>query len=223
MHASKPGVGSHLGTVAASPAVADLWFAHVGEHVPDIDRLSRDYLSKDECDRLARYRSREAAERYVVTRSLVREVLSERLGIAAREVPVTRTDTGKPIVAGGLHFNVSHSGDLILLAVSEQRDVGVDVERRRAVERVDALITRWLSGPELEDLARLSSSGSDTSDAFLRVWSAKEARLKALGVGISGAARAGLRDVDVVPLDDLLRNAVSARDARGYVGAVAFA
>jgi 4'-phosphopantetheinyl transferase len=158
-----------------------------------------------------------------VTRSLVRVVLSGLLGTPARDVPVSRTDTGKPVIAGGIHFNVSHSGDLILLALSEQRDVGVDLERRRRVERVEALIERWLSAAERTQLQRLSDDGVDPSDAFLRVWSAKEARLKALGVGISGAASAEAREVDLVSLDALLATIESERDALGYVGALAFA
>lgn len=209
--------------MAAAPAVADVWFAWVGDHARDVDRFSRDYLSGEERSRLDAYRSREAAERYVVTRSLVRVVLSDRLGMSARDIRVSRTDTGKPVIAEGIHFNVSHSGDLILLALSEQRDVGVDVERRRPVQRVDALVERWLTATEREDLERLARDGADASDAFLRIWSLKEARLKALGVGISGATRAELHKVDVLPLDALLDSVVSDRDEQGYVGGLAFA
>jgi 4'-phosphopantetheinyl transferase len=209
--------------VAAAPAVADVWFAWVGDHARDVDRFSRDYLSREERSRLDAYRSREAAERYVVTRSLVRLVLSDRLGMSARDIRVSRTDTGKPVIAEGIHFNVSHSGDLILLALSEQRDVGVDVERRRQVERVDALVQRWLTAAEREELDRLARDGADASDAFLRIWSLKEARLKALGVGISGAAGAELHKVDVLSLDALLDSVIGGRDDRGYVGALAFA
>lgn len=168
------------------------------------------------------YRSRDAAERYVVTRSLVRTVLSGRLGVAPRDVRVSRTDTGKPVVAEGIHFNVSHSGDLIVLALSEARPIGVDVERRRPVERVDALTLRWLSEGERADLGRLVQAGASPSDAFLRVWSLKEAKLKALGVGIVGAAGAPLETIDARPLDGLLA-ALANRGGDGYVGAVAFA
>jgi 4'-phosphopantetheinyl transferase len=203
--------------------VADIWCARVGEHADDVDRLGRDYLSDDECARLDLYRSDEAAERYVVTRSLVRIVLSEHLGVAARDVRVSRTDTGKPVIAEGIHFNVSHSGDLILLALSEQRAVGVDVERRREVPRVRALTARWLSEAERVDVARLLAAGASDSEAFLRIWSLKEARLKALGVGISGASRAPLDDVHALPLDHLLDPIAGDRYGQGYVGAIAFA
>jgi 4'-phosphopantetheinyl transferase len=194
----------------------------VGDHAKDVDRFSRDCLSDDERGHLGRYRSRDAAERYVVTRSLVRGVLGERLGVPARDLRVSRTDTGKPIVAEGVHFNVSHSGDLILVALSSRRAIGVDIERRREVERVDAMTRRWLDVAERREMGRLETSGVSRSDAFLRVWSLKEARLKALGVGISGASGAQLHTVYAEPLDPLLATLEHKR-GESYVGAVAFA
>lgn len=196
--------------------------AWVGDHVHEVDEFSRRFLSDDECMRLDSYRSKAAAERYVVTRSLVRIVLGGHIGEEPRKVRVSRTDLGKPL-ADRVHFNVSHSGDLVLVAVSDNRAVGVDVERRRPVQRVSALIERWLTPAERSELDRVRHAVGDDSEAFLRVWSLKEARLKALGVGISGAARAGLDEVDAQPLDELLDALAHRPGERGYVGAVAFA
>lgn len=216
-------VGCHLGVAASQAASADIWYAWVGLHAGDIDRFSRDLLSPDEQAHLSIYRFRDAAERYVVTRSLVRAVLSERLAVSPRSINVTRTGSGKPVITGGVHFNVSHSGDLILLALCDDRPVGVDVERKRDVERVDALAARWLSAPEQDVFAAMRRRGASASDAFLRLWSLKEARLKALGVGIAGAAGARLDLVDASPLDNLLERLGAQRSEPEYVGAVAFA
>lgn len=194
----------------------------MGDHLRDVDDFSRRYLSAVECERLDSYRSRAAAERYVVTRSLVRTVLGAHTGVAPRELGVRLTPTGKP-EAEGVHFNVTHSGEIILLAVCDDRPVGVDVERRREVVRVQALIDRWLTAEERGELRALRERGLDDSDAFLRVWSLKEARLKALGVGISGAGGAEFASVAARGLDDLLEPIVRETDERGYVGAVAFA
>jgi 4'-phosphopantetheinyl transferase len=216
-------VGGRLGSARTARGEAELWFAWVGEHAGAVDRLSRDVLSTAEQTRLGRYRSRDAAERYVVTRSLVRMVLARRLGAEPRSVEVLRTDAGKPVIAGNVHFNVSHSADLVVMALSTDCDVGVDVERRREIDRVDQLRRRWLTEPEREEVDRLSSSGTSVSDAFLRIWTLKEARLKALGIGISGAALE-LRDIDVVSLDDALARLAGGDQARAnYVGAIAFA
>lgn len=216
-------VGCHLGVASSRNGSAEIWYAWVGDHADDIERFSRDLLSMDEQAHLAGYRVREAAERYVVTRSLVRAVLSDRLSVSPRDIRVIRTDTGKPVVMHGVHFNVSHSGDLILMAVSEERAVGVDVERKRDVQRVDALLGRWLSVEEQGEFTQLRSRGVPPSDAFLRLWSLKEARLKALGVGISGAGRARLDLVEAFPLDSLLDRLAAQRAEPEYVGAIAFA
>jgi len=206
-----------------SAGSADVWFARIGEHARDIDRFSRDLLSREERGRLTEYRLREAAERYVVTRSLVRAVLSEHLGVHAQDIAVSRTDMGKPIVSHGTQFNVSHSGDLVVLAVCHDRPVGIDIERRREVARVDALVKRWLTERERQEIAVLVGRGASMSDAFLRIWSAKEARLKALGVGIAGAATAPVDSVDARTIDDLLATIpVPVSDQEGgYVGALA--
>jgi 4'-phosphopantetheinyl transferase len=209
--------------VGAADASAEVWFAWVGDHVRDVVRFSRDFLSAEESARVPGYRSRAAAERYVVTRSLVRTVLSERLAIPPRDIPVSRTDMGKPVIAEGVHFNVSHSGDLILLALSDERAVGVDVERKRAVAKVQALTERWLTASERLECERLCSLGATDSEAFLRTWALKEARLKALGVGIAGALSAQQQSVDAIPLDNLLDSLAGEHVGDGYVGAVAFA
>lgn len=214
-------VGVFAGTARSPHASADIWAARVGEHVASLERYGSTLLSADEQRRLASYRSRESAERYVLTRALVRVVLAERLGTTPSSVAITHNERGKPLLTGDLHFNVSHSGDLILLAVSGDRAVGVDVERRREVERVGALVQRWLTATERDQVARIAASGLTISEAFLRVWSIKEARLKALGVGIAGAAGAHLDQVEAMPLDDVLEP-LSTGD-RGFVGAVAFA
>lgn len=215
-------VGARLGRVQAGGSAADIWVARVGEHLARLDDYGRDLLSGEERRRAGGYRSRESAERYVVTRALVRAVLSEHLGVAPAVVDVRLTERGKPVLAHAPHFNVSHSGDLILLAVCETRAVGVDVERRRHVDRVGALVDRWLSAVERGDVARLQATGLEASEAFLRVWSLKEARLKALGVGIAGAGAAVLDQVEAAPLDEVL-DSLPERESAGFVGAVAFA
>src|SRR5438093_2845083 len=216
-------VGARLGSIRGPDTSAALWYACVGDHVNEVERFSREFLSDVESARVHEYRSPGSAERYVVTRSLVRLVLGAHLQIAPRDVPVRRTDTGKPVIAGGVHFNVSHSGELILFGLCQDRPIGVDVERKRDVQRVDLLVARWLDEPEQAQFARLTSQGLAASDAFLRIWSLKEARLKALGVGIAGSAGAPLHSVVVHALDDLLDNLAVAGVTADYVGAVAFA
>jgi len=200
-----------------------VWFAWCAEHVADVDALSAALLSHEEKEHLRGYRSPDASVRYVVTRALVRSVLSERLRQPAAQIVLSRTSTGKPVLDDSLHFNITHSGDLVLMAVTDTRPVGVDVERRRPVARVDALEARWLTAAERNDYNQLRALGLDDSDAFLRIWSLKEARLKALGVGIAGAGDAPVESVEALPLDDLLAALAPSGEDVQYVGAIAFA
>ncbi len=197
----------------------------MGDHAGDVERFSREFLSQEERERLHFYRSPGAAERYVLTRSLVRIVLGDHLGETPRDVRVSRTEMGKPVISGAdhVHFNVSHSGELILLALCGTRPVGVDVERRREVARVQKLVERWLTDRERREMAAHTQRGAGASEAFLRIWSLKEARLKALGVGISGAGGAPLDSVEAQSLDHLLEALPARPDEPGYVGALAFA
>lgn len=216
----KPAVGACLGAARAGSAAADVWCAWVQAHAADVDALSEALLSTAERERLGSYKSRAAATRFVVTRALVRSVLAPQLRCAPADIPITVTDLGKPVVAGDVHFNVSHSGDLVLLAVSGERAVGIDVERERPIAKARALIDRWLNEAERRDVTRWMDEGASESTAFLRVWSLKEARLKALGVGIAGAPESGAEALLAISLDDLLTNL---GDGDSYIGAVAFA
>jgi 4'-phosphopantetheinyl transferase len=215
-------VGVYLARVGGRRSSADIWYAQIGDRGDDVTRITRDCLSGEEQFRAAAFRSREASERYVLTRALVRMVLSERLKAAPGDLQLGRTDAGKPTIHG-VHFNLSHSGDLIMLALNEQQDVGVDVERRRAVPRVDALVRRWLTAEERADLEEEMIGGVERSESFLRVWSRKEARLKALGVGIAGAHAARAHEIECITLEPYFAQLPPSRDADGYVGALAFA
>ncbi len=87
---------------------------------------------------------------------------------------------GKPRLAGDwawLRFNLSHSGQLALVAVARDVEVGVDVERIRPLREMHSIARRWLG---LDDIA-------DESE-FFRAWTWHEAVVKALGVGLSGSA-----------------------------------
>lgn len=95
-----------------------------------------------------------------------------------------------------LHFNLSHSGDLALIAVSQHSAVGVDVERwRDNVEHLE-IAERFFSPYERDALRALSGNGDDSERmlrGFFSTWSRKEAYLKATGHGISR----GLHHFDV--------------------------
>lgn len=125
-------------------------------------------------------------------RAPLRNLLSGYLGVAADRVELFDDAHGKPAVApelarhrGGLplQFNWSHSGDYALVAIALGAAVGVDVQRHAPAPRALAIAERFFD--PLEAVALASYSHAERDQAFLGLWCAKEAVLKAAGEGLS--------------------------------------
>ncbi|MBF6025999.1 4'-phosphopantetheinyl transferase family protein [Lysobacter niastensis] len=118
---------------------------------------------------------------------LARAWLGEALGIAADALPLVRDERGRPRFVGGLagwDCNWSHSGDGLVVALGEGVQLGIDLERLRPRARALELAARFFTPPEL-DWLHAAPSAAVRDHAFLRLWCAKEAVLKAHGQGIS--------------------------------------
>lgn len=123
----------------------------------------------------------------VAAEPLARQWLAAQLGIVpASALALGRDDRGRPRLASP-HANHdcswSHSGGGLLLALGEGVRVGADLERIRPRPRAQAIAERFFTAPEARWLA--SHGGGDRDRAFLRLWCAKEAVLKAHGHGLS--------------------------------------
>jgi 4'-phosphopantetheinyl transferase len=190
-------------------------------------------LADDERDRAARYGCKATRNRFVIGRGLLRTVLGRYLRKAPRLVQFRVSSQGKPILSDSspqLHFNVSHSHQLVLVAVTWRGELGIDVERVRPFANDLGLAERYFSPRECR-LLRLLSPERRT-EAFFHAWTRKEACLKALGVGLSyGLDRV---EVTISPEDPvrLLRlngeekhaapwSLLALSPAPGYVGALA--
>lgn len=117
----------------------------------------------------------------------LRRVLALYLGEAPEEIGLARDERGKPRLADEperLAFNLSHSGELTLVAVSRGREVGVDVERAKPDRDLVALAERALTA---EDSAAVrDAEGEERTRLFYELWTRHEARLKCLGIGLAG-------------------------------------
>lgn len=201
------------------PADVDVWHVGISASGAEVDAS---VLDPGELERAARYRQPVDRLRYVATRAALRELLGERLGIRPASLRLTTTRRGRPELAdphGGLSFNVSHAGEHALIAISPARTVGVDIERvdpeldwRQLVDLVCTADEQrlWMAGPAAP-LQR---------EYFFRCWTAKEALLKALGIGIAE----GLHALAVNPAGDgMLQPVVAATQDQRFAGAADFA
>lgn len=155
----------------------------------------------------------------------LRACLARYLDVAtADDVVIDIEANGKPRLRGDLHFNVSHSGGALLIAVSRDQDVGVDLEFSRRSRRVVELAQRWFDPAEAAALQTLPEALRQT--AFLRLWTCKEAALKADGGGIaSGLHRIAFAMNPAGGIDgatDGVWKVVGVEPAPGYLGAVAW-
>ena len=142
------------------------------------------WLTPQELQRAERLRRPEDRQRHLLGRAGLRRLLGVWRRQEPAQVPLRHGSHGKPFCPGGPQFNLSHSGDLILLALHPDRPVGVDVEQLRPQLDWRPLAARLLGAAECRELERLPAPLQPR--AFLQAWCRLEARLKAGGLGLAG-------------------------------------
>ncbi|MDI9817783.1 MULTISPECIES: 4'-phosphopantetheinyl transferase superfamily protein [unclassified Legionella] len=153
-------------------------------------------LSEDELNRARRFYFPHHQRRFIVARAMLRVILARYLQLDAASLAFTYSKHGKPRIENpvGLEFNLSHSGDIALLAIGQESPLGVDIE--------------FFSSRPYAGIASHSFSSNETDTfsnlpkylkplAFFHVWAQKEALIKACGLGLSYPTRQF--DVPVVP------------------------
>ncbi len=177
-------------SIVMPPGEVQLWWASLEVSEPEIDLLRR-LLTPEELRRAERFRVRDARRRFVAARAALRMVLSRATGSAPDSLTFRYGEHGKPRLEGsGLHFNASDSGDFVVVALAAE-EIGVDIELSRPLARKDRLAHRICTDGELDAWSSLPESDCDA--ALLRLWTYKEAALKAIGTGLPG----GVRNVEV--------------------------
>lgn len=151
-----------------------------------------DTLSDQERQRVSRLHRVDDRVRSVAGTAIARALLAERLGVHPRDVPLLRTATGKPILADSvaptMSFSISHSGDVVLVALSHLGRVGVDVEVAGPLDDLPSLMASVFSVRECHDVMS-AQSAQERLSRFYRIWTRKESMVKALGIGLTGLDR----------------------------------
>ncbi|UTH76448.1 4'-phosphopantetheinyl transferase superfamily protein [Chromobacterium sp. IIBBL 290-4] len=155
---------------------------------PDCLECCERMLDKPEQARRWRFHFPKHRHQFLLTRALVRCVLSCYTDVRPEEWTFIQDAYGKPAIAGPeqdqpLHFNVSHTDGLIVVAVARQGTVGVDVENLRREGSTFELANSFFAVPEREWLRALPSA--DKPRRFFELWTLKEAYVKARGQGLS--------------------------------------
>lgn len=150
-------------------------------------RTLYDMCSQDEKRRAEAYRFSNHRNLFIIGRGLLRVTLSRYLRERPEHILFRYGPKGKPALAGRrvppLHFNLAHCEERVLFAITQNNEVGVDLERVRELPDVESIAENFFSSQECKDLR--SVDPSLRAEAFFNCWTRKEAYLKALGDGLS--------------------------------------
>lgn len=158
-----------------------LWRASL-EPKPELSR----WLAEDEWARASRFHFERDRQRFIAARGVVRATLSRYVSVPPDQLRFSIGSAGKPELQGAgaeFRFNISHSSELLLIAVTRDYEVGVDLEWMREDVPFEVLAERHF---EPAESARIRSLPAPCrAPAFYEVWTRTEAQLKASGLGLS--------------------------------------
>jgi 4'-phosphopantetheinyl transferase len=193
MSASLPSPRAHA-ALAASGHDIDIWLTYYNETLDDRQLPGlRSLLSDEEVAQESRFYFADDRKRYLVTRAMVRMLLSRYAPIAPDRWVFSKNAYGRPVIsdaiaaadseARDLSFNLSHTRGLIVLAVSRGRELGIDVENIAARTVSLDIAKHFFSATEVAELSRVAADLQQ--DRFFEYWTFKESYIKARGMGLS--------------------------------------
>ncbi len=147
-------------------------------------------LPPEEQERALRFKFSEHKDRFVIFHGFMRRVLGSYLAVDASRVVFKTAEKGKPYLISPdnktcpLNFNLSHTEDIALLAVSSGQEVGIDIENKQRTSDWQGIARRFCT-PEEQDALFLIEDMAEQREAFYDLWTRKEAYMKVLGSGLA--------------------------------------
>lgn len=159
----------------------EVWRIRPLRRMGDVASL-RSILPPDELARSERQADEVKRRAWVTSRAVLRLLLAHYTHVPANQLRLVPGKNGKPYLdsaqnPNGITFNFSDSGDMALVAVGWKREVGVDVEQVRTVERAAEIAARRFSAETVAELTRTADEDKDR--VFLQNWARHEALIKA--------------------------------------------
>jgi 4'-phosphopantetheinyl transferase len=191
----------HRPSHTIGPDEVHVWHV-LADHLTDPAARDAIYalLSPQEQERMTCLRRTRDQTLFLLARGLMRTVLASYLDCKCHEVRFAANDYGKPILHADsrhppLQFNLTHSRGAAALAVSRDREVGIDVEERQRPVEYLALAQRFFAAAEARHLQELREE--QRGEAFFAIWTLKEAFVKGIGRGLSFPLDAFCFDLEV--------------------------
>ncbi len=164
-----------------------LWYSLL-DQPDDIINYFWAILSKEEKDRISKYKFKSLRNRHTVSKGLLKSFISNYLNIEPEEINFVQNEYGKPMLQPELNeidlqFNVSHSKHLGMFAFTKAHELGIDVESIQETPNLNEIIAMCFSDFEKEWFYK--SEPGLQKELFYKVWTGKEAFIKAIGTGLS--------------------------------------
>ncbi|MBE9125652.1 MULTISPECIES: 4'-phosphopantetheinyl transferase family protein [unclassified Coleofasciculus] len=163
-----------------------VWQANLNLPIGQLEKLTQT-LSPDEQQRADRFYFERDRTHFIAGRGILRDILSRYLSLEPSQIQFAYSSRGKPALTNTnkrLSFNVSHSHELALYAISPAPRLGIDLEYMRPMPDAEKLAKRFFSEREYSAIASLPPE--EQQAAFFNGWTRKEAYLKATGDGLTG-------------------------------------
>ena len=159
-----------------------IWSVDLDRNRHQVHALS-EVLTESERQRAAKFINPVHRDRWIVARGYLRQILSQYLDLTPEQIVFAYGEQGKPAIEGDpIQFNLSHSHDRAVYAISAKHPVGIDLEYIHSIS-VAGLVDRFFSAREQAIFHALPVSKHQS--AFFHAWTQKEAYLKACGTGLS--------------------------------------
>jgi 4'-phosphopantetheinyl transferase len=163
------------------PGEVHVWYAYFDE--ARLRERCLEVLTTAEFEHISYYKFEKDQNSFIVSRGLLRILLSSYVQVEADKIHILKHPKGKPYQQHDpcLVFNLSNSGDCCVFAFSRNGEVGIDIEKIRPLNDLDELIRKNFNSNEQ---AYINAGATLRLHRFVKFWTLKEALLKAIGEGM---------------------------------------
>lgn len=161
-------------------------FLQIYQFAEEFNEVPASFLSPEELQYFRQITNEKRKSEYLQSRFSLKALLAKKLSLSPTEIHFHKMSEGKPVLSlpsSKIDFNLSHSGEFYAIVLSENGQVGVDIEKIRAPEHLEQIAMRFFSVEEAA-LIQQEQNPKKQSEIFSKFWSGKEALIKTVGGGV---------------------------------------